>query len=413
MSIGSRVPTTVALLASLLFGPTLEAEPYMAVRYGMTCSQCHVNPTGGGKRNRFGMDFSQTTLPSWSINSSDVERFRNLIRPAEPASAAEPAAPAERGPDEAAARQGEAPAARARKPLIESTYTDGYLADFFSVGADFRFASRTTFPTGPATSSLDVTEANIYGSLEFLDEFATFYLDETVAPGGASAREAFGMLRGPAGSWLKAGRILLPFGTRIQDDAAFIREQTGYTFGTQDLGVELGLEPGPISAAISVSNGTGGSSDDNRDKQVTGMFGFIQRQFRIGVQGSWNNGPEARRAVFGATAGFNIGRLTVLAEADEVIDKSFGADSSVNHEVLYYAEADYLLAKGVNLRFSYDYADPDSGVSNDQFTRIGGGIQYFPVQFTELRLLYYFRDEADRSGRPDTGTLILEAHLFF
>jgi hypothetical protein len=408
MSIGSRVPIAFALLASLFIGPTLEAEPYMAIRYGMTCSQCHVNPTGGGKRNRFGMDFSQTTLPSWSINSSDVERFRNLVRPAEPGAAAE------RGPDEASTTaSGESPATKAPRPLIESTYTDGYLADFFSIGADFRFASRTTFPSGPATTSLDLTEGNIYGSLELLDEFATFYLDETVAPGGASAREAFGMLRGPAGSWLKAGRILLPFGTRIQDDAAFIREQTGFNFGSQDLGVELGLEPGPISAAISVSNGTGGSSDDNRDKQVTGMIGFIQRQFRVGVQGSWNNGTEARRAVFGATAGFNIGRLTILAEADEVIDKSFGVDSSVNHEVLYYAEADYLLAKGVNLRFSYDYADPDSGVSSDQFTRIGGGIQYFPVQFTELRLLYYFRDEADRSGRPDTGTLILEAHLFF
>jgi hypothetical protein len=409
MSIGSRVPLTFALLASLFIGPALEAEPYMAVRYGMTCSQCHVNPTGGGKRNRFGMDFSQTTLPSWSINSSDVERFRSLLRPEEPA------APAGRGRDEASPPgPGEGDATKGRKPLIESTYIDGYLADFFSIGADFRFASQSTFPSsGPSTSSLDLTEGNIYGSLELLDEFATFYLDETVAPGGASAREAFGMLRGPAGSWLKAGRIMLPFGTRIQDDAAFIRDQTGFNFGSQDLGVELGLEPGPISAAISVSNGTGGSSDTNRDKQVTGMVGFIERQFRLGIQGSWNNGTEARRAVIGATAGFNIGRLTILAEADEVIDKSFGVDSSVNHEFVYYVEADYLLARGVNLKFSYDYADPDSGVDSDQFTRIGGGLQYFPVQFTELQLLYYFRDEADRSGRPDTGTLILEAHLFF
>jgi hypothetical protein len=419
------VPLTFVVLAA---GPS-QAEPYMSIRYGYKCSQCHVNPTGGGKRNRFGVLFSQTTLPARPLGAADIERFRSLLRPAAPSpgegsgsgsNAPGPLDPLD--PTEPVRPSGsgtgtpgpiELPPAPPEKPL-PSVLTDGYVTDFLAVGADLRMAEVSSFPRGgSATTSFEVLEANVYGSLEVADDLLTIYFDETLAPGGAASREAFGLFRGPLGSYLKGGRIMLPFGLRIQDDAAFIRDATGFNFGSQDLGVEAGIEPGPFSASLAVSNGTGGTSDDNRDKQITGMVSFIQRGWRLGAQGTWNNEVSGRRAAVGGHGGLNVGRLALLGEVDLVIDETFGADGDTAQRLVGYGEVDYLLARGLNLKFTYDFEDPDMSVDEDAFTRIGGGVEWFPVQFTQLRLLAHYRDEADRSGLVDTVAVTFEVHLFF
>ena len=55
-------------LAIMLFGISpVSAEPYLAVRMGLACSQCHVNPSGGGKRTVFGTTWAEQNLSANTI----------------------------------------------------------------------------------------------------------------------------------------------------------------------------------------------------------------------------------------------------------------------------------------------------------------------------------------------------------
>src|SRR5262249_42741502 len=61
--------TATALVAVgwLVSAPIANAEPYLAVQNGFKCGQCHVNPTGGGKRNLFGMVFARRQLAANTV----------------------------------------------------------------------------------------------------------------------------------------------------------------------------------------------------------------------------------------------------------------------------------------------------------------------------------------------------------
>jgi len=199
------------------------AEPYLAVQMGMKCGQCHVNPTGGGERNTFGNVFAQTQLPVRRIDTgTDV--------------------------------------------------WTGEVAKFLSLGGDLRFdASYTQIPHSPSVNQFDLEQARVYLDASPIPQRLSVYVDEQVAPGGALNREAYGVYWSADHSWyVKAGQMYLPFGFRLQDQTAFVRQVSGINMTTPDKGAEFGWERGAWDAQFTVSNGTAGGSNSCNQRDGVG-----------------------------------------------------------------------------------------------------------------------------------------------
>jgi hypothetical protein len=337
----------------LLFGITLLtltasalAEPYMSVRTGMKCSQCHLNQSGGAGRTEYGHAYTQYKLV--------MEQTQRILR--------------ERHDE-------------------ELTSFNPRLNESVTIGGNFRTENFTSLgyrkSTDTATFRADgenqpvVSEANLYINVELVKNFLSMYIDQTMSTG--SNREFWMMARNlPLNSYIKVGRTLLPYGMRIMDDQAFIRSQTNFTYGRTDLAAEIGFEPGPLSVIANLTN----------DHFSTVGY-FNHRRFRVGgsYATSTRDGVRAIESVYGPFMGFNFGRFTTLHEMD-FINRASG-DSTIL-QIANFHEVNFVPMQGVNLKTTYEYFDRNTKIANrrDGQERWTFGAEAFPIQFLQLGLYY-------------------------
>ena len=243
-----------------------------------------------------------------------------------------------------------------------------------------------------------------------IERVAELYFDETLGPGPAGIREAFGLLDLPLNGYVKAGKFLLPYGLRLQDDAEFIRAQTGFSYKTPDQGLEVGFEPGSLSFFVAVSDGTAGAAEDNDGKQVTSTLAVVRRRFRLGGSASRNQGSGlARRDVVGGFGGLAAGRLTLLGELDRITERS--ASGTERKQLAGYVEGDFLATTGVNAKVTYGYFDKNLDVAEDQRVRLRLGLELFPNGFVRVAGFYTADLWIPQAKTPDR--LSLELHLHF
>ncbi len=375
----------IALGFVVLAAAPVRAEPYLMVRAGAKCSDCHTNLTGGGKRTPFA-----------HIHARDILHDLDLL----------PIPPTVKG-------------------------FSGQINEYLSLGSDLRVRNTTVFqdefskagtvPTNKAfrrsvtSNEFSVNEFLGYTQVDLLPDYVTMYGDWNLN-GGVVNREGFGLIRGflPWDTYLKAGRFFPTFGLRVQDDEAFVRANTGYTFTNPDEGGEIGFAPGPFFIAADVVNNT--SSD--RDVQATvngyGVFQDIPIVNTI-MAGSSFARQTAKRDVAAWYAGSNIWKFTYLGEFDLYDDRS-ASSAQKRDQYAAYAEVDLLLFDWLNVRGQFDFLKVSG--NRDQ-TRYSIGIEPFINRFIQPRIQYRINNGPPvPANNPQVlvenqDELIFELHFFF
>lgn len=368
-----RTPVIAFFLVSVATALAVQAEPYIAFREGLKCSACHVNQTGGGMRTEYGFYFTQTDIqPLMSgLTDSSVD-FSNQV--------------------------GDSFFFGADFMAVEET---GLSVDETHAGQTYAQDTQSTF---------DIVSGNFYIEARLAPEKLSLYFDETITPSGASSREAFLLLKGlPNSSYLKVGRMLLPYGIRLWDDAAFIRQVTGFNYDNQDMGVEVGFAPGISSFSVALSNGTQGSRDDNTGKQISSVGSVYLKYLVVGGSFAFNESRGIERTLFGPFASARLGPLTLTGEADWLSESGNRAQD----QFIAYGSINYWMRQSVNLRVAFDFLDPYDNIEEDERSRVSIGLDGFLTPNLTASAYFKLKKSVPQDAQGNADALTLALHAFF
>ncbi len=173
----------------------------------------------------------------------------------------------------------------------------------------------------------------------------------------------------------------------------------------------MGFEPGAWTFVSSVSNGTSGSTDNNAGKLLIGSLAYTGDRFRLGASASYNPADSGNKNTAGAWGGFRVGPAGFLGEADFIHDET---DPDTHHDrIVTYAEVDYPIAHGWNLKAGYEYFDPDKHIAEDERDRFLVGIEPFLLPFLQMQVFYRFNQSIPQNSLQNADELSVRLHLYF
>ncbi len=370
---------TLQFIAAFMLGALVSfpafALPRFASRTGAKCLSCHINPSGGGMRQTFGVQYGRETLPvpTWS-NELGLDDFSTK------------------------------------------------LSDVVSIGADFRtlYFYQQNPDTGTPPRSVKATNAffqmqgNIYMNYR-LAKKVNIYLDK----GLYSGFEIFGMLNIlPANGFIKIGKFVPNYGTKMDDHRAYIRMYTGFSpeLGRPELtGAEVAFLPGPVSITGGVYNATDGfGAGTGSDKAVLGRAEGIfkaSEDVHVGIGGNVftkMNPAGDRTTLFGGFGSLSYEGLTVLGEGDFIQNKASGVKVT---GIVTFVEVDYVLTPGLDLKVGYDFYDPDKDLKTGSKSKYSFGFEFFPISGVEVRPVYHIVKDEPVDIKNDEFQLLFHFYL--
>lgn len=353
------------------------ALPRFASRTGAKCLSCHINPSGGGMRQTFGVQYGRETLPvpTWSD---------------------------ELGLDDFSTR----------------------LTDFVSIGADFRTLyfyqqnpdTGVAPPPEKATNAFFQMQGDIYMNFR-LAKKVNIYLDK----GLYSGFEIFGMLNIlPANGFIKVGKFVPNYGTKTDDHRAYIRMYTGFSPEPPSprpelTGAEVAFLPGPVSITGGIYNAAEGfGAGTGSDKAVLGRAEGIfkaSEDVHVGIGGNVftkMNPAGQRTTLLGGFGSLSYDNLTILGEGDLIQNKSAGTKIT---GLVTFVEVDYVLTPGLDLKVGYDFYDPDKDLKTGSMSKYTFGFEFFPVSGVEVRPLYRIVKDEPVDLKNDEFQLLVHFYL--
>ena len=347
--------------------------PRFHSRTGAKCQSCHVNPSGGGMRQVFGVTYGRDELPvpTWSEDLA-----------------------------------------------LDDFSTE--LSGFVSVGADFRTLFFVQDAPAPAKSlnSFWQMQGDVYMQFKIAKK-VSLYLDKGLYKGF----EIFGLVNIlPANGFVKIGKFVPNYGMKLDDHRTWIRTVTGFSpeSGRPELtGGEIGFSPGAFTITGGVFNSSDGAPDPyggaGLDKgllgRIDGIFA-LSEDVHLGLSANIFRrelSPGRVNTLLGGVGSISYGNLTVLGEVDRIQNK----DSSGTRPdgVVVYIEGNYVLTPGVDLKLAYEFYDSDVDLQSGAVSRYTVGAEFFPISGIEVRPLYRINVEKPTDTKNNEFDLVFHIYL--
>lgn len=338
----------VLLLASCFSLATVtspaDARPLYAMRTGMQCARCHVDPAGGGVRTSTGFKYA--------LNGHTMT------------------------PDED------------RTATIEPQVSDG-----LRLGADFRtqYFQQFAKETSGELSTFHMMESALYVAAQLVERVSLVYSNDR-----GQTLETFALISGfPMQGTLKVGRFRPAFGIEEEDHTTFTRDPLGFGTGAEETGVETSVALGRYAGNLAFLNGNHGGAvfDDNAQKAVVYRGRYYADRCGFGVSGYYNNpgfgdGGGKRRYIYGAFAHLRQGPFVLMGEYDRganEYDTAGGGDGRSKIEIAAgFAELAWRIRDRNTLTAKYERYDPDVQLAETARDRVGLGIESDLLPFTRL-----------------------------
>lgn len=356
-----KTPSLSLMALIILTCQHLQAEPYLAVRSGLKCMGCHVNPTGGGLRNPFGDSYGRHSLAVDTAATVDSDKAQ--------------------------------------------------INDFLRFGSDLRASMISrNIPRQSDEVEFNTDRVSVYIAATLIPERLLLYLDQQFSPSSTN-REAWLQYTTQSQQWYaKAGRLFLPYGIRLEDDSAFIRRVSGINFTTPDNGIEFGIEKDSWSAQLAISNGSAGGSETNSGKQLSTRLEYITADWRLGSSINHNNADDDDRSMVNMFAATRFWGVEWLFEFDRIRDKTAGIKTD---QEVSFAELNWHVSQGHNLKLTLEGHDPDIDVRENERTRTSIVWEYTPIPYLQLRTGLRVAEGIPQLPNDNIDTLFVNIHSWF